>query len=297
MGVKPSVVAGVRCWGRRVVGLNNGSGFTQQAWPVQNTWGSSGYTVAGDFNGDGRTDIASANGGTIFVKQSTGSGFTNLAYSVSNTWGGDGWTYAGDFNQDGYSDIASPNGGSLYLKLGSPSGFNSTTWSISNVWGSRYYTRAGDFNADGRTDLASANGDKVHLKLNTGSGFTDLTWPVNNTWGGNDWLFVGDFNNDGSTDLASPNGANVIMKLRGEEQYCTVVNVNHYSGFVQCAFEYTGTGSSFWVQDSTNPWVPGAYGINVYGQREWCRALHPSDSTFPPWRTSSCERRRRWIPH
>jgi hypothetical protein len=82
-------------------------------------------------------------------------------------------------------------------------------------------------------------------------------------------------NGDGSTDLASPNGGNVILKLRGEEQYCTTVNVHHYSGWVQCAFQWTGQLGSFWVSDSTNPWVPGAYLFNFYGEREWCRSLHP----------------------
>ena len=35
---------------------------------MPNAWGGSGYTWAGDFNGDGKTDIASANGGSIYVQ-------------------------------------------------------------------------------------------------------------------------------------------------------------------------------------------------------------------------------------
>src|SRR4051812_20922898 len=40
-----------------------GLAFSHQSWPVSNYWGSSDYTWTGDFDGDGRTDIASANGG------------------------------------------------------------------------------------------------------------------------------------------------------------------------------------------------------------------------------------------
>ncbi len=93
------------------------NGFDTQTWTVPNAWGGSGYTWAGDFNGDGKTDIASANGGSIYVHLSTGSGFDNQTWTVPSAWGGSGYTWAGDFNGDGKTDIASANGGSIYVHL------------------------------------------------------------------------------------------------------------------------------------------------------------------------------------
>jgi len=79
-------------------------------------WGGSGYTFVGDFNGDGKDDIASASGGSIYLKLGSSSGFSSKTISVDNRWGGSGYTFVGDFNGDGKDDIASASGGSIYFK-------------------------------------------------------------------------------------------------------------------------------------------------------------------------------------
>jgi hypothetical protein len=265
------------------VKLNTGSGFSQQTWSVANTWGTAAYTVAGDFNGDGRTDIASASGTNVYVKYSTGSGFTSQTRSVTNQWGAAGWTFSGDFNRDGYADIASASGGSIFMKLGGASGFTSVTWPVPNTWGQAGYSWAGDFNGDGYTDLASAYQSQIYLKLSNGSSaFSAGTWSVGNPT----WLdistgyryFAGDFNSDGRADIAAPAGSSVWIAMNPAQQtppQCQTIEVFHYSGFVSCSFDFSGGFNSFFVPDTTNPWVPGKYMTNFSGQLEWCRAISP----------------------
>lgn len=172
-------------------------------WTVTNQWGADVWTLAGDFNGDGRTDIASAFNGTVYMKLNNGSGFTSTTWTTTNQWGANGYARAGDFDGDGKADIASPIGGTVYMKLTTGSGFVSQTWTATNQWGDAGYTFVGDYNGDGKSDFASASGTNVYMKLSTGSGFTSQTWTTTNLWGQPQWTVAGDFNGDGKTDLAT----------------------------------------------------------------------------------------------
>lgn len=188
--------------------------FDEVAWPVANAWGTANYMFAGDFNGDGKADIASANAGTVHMKLSTGSGFTSVNWPVANTWGSGGFTFAGDFNGDGKADIASANAGTVHMKISTGNGFTSANWPVLNQWGSQGFAAAGDFNNDGKMDIASANAGSIYLKLSTGTGFTTATtWTVANAYGTSGWFFGGDFTGDGFSDIASPNATAVYMKL------------------------------------------------------------------------------------
>ncbi|MCB1034610.1 MAG: VCBS repeat-containing protein, partial [Acidobacteria bacterium] len=92
-------------------------GMSSPTWLAANAWGGSDYTWADDFNGDGRTDLASAQSGNIRMKLATGSGFVSTTWPVVNLWGGGNYTRVADFNGDGLPDIASPSGGNVYMKL------------------------------------------------------------------------------------------------------------------------------------------------------------------------------------
>src|SRR5262245_33310010 len=81
-----------------------------QTWTVSGSWGANGFRRAGDFNGDGRTDLIGIEGATVHMKLSTGTGFameTWLVNDGSADWHNDSRkVLAGDFNCDGHDDLA-----------------------------------------------------------------------------------------------------------------------------------------------------------------------------------------------
>ena len=148
--------------------------FTSSTWyGASNQWGSGDYTYAGDFNGDGRADIASMYGSTAYMKLSTGSGFTSAAWPINGTWGGHGYTFAGDFNGDGLHDIATAIGNRVYLKYSTGTGFRyGGSQVVGGSWGGAPYTWVVRSSLSGKDEIATAVGDTIyfHSFQDTGGG-------------------------------------------------------------------------------------------------------------------------------
>ncbi len=224
-------LTGVSGWNTLPVALSNGNG----AFSVVNgyvgdfaSWAATPgvRVVNGDFNGDGRSDVALTGGSgwnTLPVATSNGNG----TFTVTNTFIGDFASWAatpsakvqvGDFNNDGRSDIA----------LTGVAGWNTLPVAFSNGNGSFAVTntfigdfaswaagggvkiQTGDVNGDGRSDVALTGGsgwNTLPVAFSNGNG----SFAVTNTFIGDyaSWaatpsakVQVGDFNNDGRTDLA-----------------------------------------------------------------------------------------------
>jgi len=123
------------------------------------------YSITGDFNGDGKTDIGlfDNDGGTWRFAFSDGECFVyDSAWDVEKFGGGDCAPLTGDFNGDGATDIgyASPTSaeGVFCIKLAKEdrSGFEDTAISgrTGLGWSSTY---SGDFNGDGLADILAFN--------------------------------------------------------------------------------------------------------------------------------------------
>jgi hypothetical protein len=201
-------------------------------------WASYGSTkLEGDFDGDGRTDIALTGPPewwTIPVAFSNGGG----TFKVTNRDAGE-FSYwasapgvarlAGDFNRDGRTDIALTGPGEWSTIPVAFSNGNGT-FTVTNYegvgefpgWASYCPTKVvGDFNGDGRADIALTGAEgwsTIPVAFSNGDG----TFTVTNHVGVGEfpgWAsapgvtkLAGDFNRDGRTDIA----------LTGAEGFVTI---------------------------------------------------------------------------
>jgi hypothetical protein len=192
--------------------IGNGmGGFTQVAGSPFAVGASPRSLTTGDFNNDGKPDIATANSNsnnvTILLNNGSGS-FTQALGSPISTGGTNPFAItSGDFNLDGKSDLAVGHliSNNVVILLGNGMGdFAPAAGSpIAGIFGARGI-QSGDFNVDGKPDLLvalSLGNALVTLKGNgTGSfAFTQLSIP-----GAPFALAVGDYNLDGKPDIATP---------------------------------------------------------------------------------------------
>ena len=156
--------------------LGNGSGgFTEAAGSPIGV-GSTPHSLAvGDFNLDGKPDIAVANANsdsvTILVGNGSG-GFTQAAGSPVGAGRTPLSVAVADFNLDGMPDLAvvnaRPNNVTILLGDGA-GGFIQASGSPVSVGIDPFDIAIGDFNLDGKPDFAAVNHDSnnVTIQLNT----------------------------------------------------------------------------------------------------------------------------------
>ncbi|PYI83116.1 MAG: hypothetical protein DME26_15695, partial [Verrucomicrobia bacterium] len=156
--------------------LGNGNGTFQAA--VNYAAGASPRSVAvGDFNGDGKVDLAVANYGSFVNGQFTGSTTSVLLGNGDGTFqpplnysagAGSLAVVVADFNGDGKPDLAVANDRSfnVSLLLGNGNGTFQAPLNFS-VGAIPRSVAVGDFNADSRPDLAVTVDGGVLIMLNT----------------------------------------------------------------------------------------------------------------------------------
>ncbi|MER5817430.1 FG-GAP-like repeat-containing protein [Streptomyces californicus] len=198
----------------------------------QSLW-SSGTAIRHDYNGDGRSDLATwydyADGGdalhTLLASPTGTFGEPAKSFSVGpdKYWADHMKFTTGDFNGDGRGDVAAFYGYddgrvNLFTWLSkADSGFNTPTssWSIpAGEWSfGRMTPRSGDFDGDGRDDIAVwydyADGrDRLWtFTANRQGGFNDpfasWTGPETGWTASKSKLVIGDFDADGRDDMAA----------------------------------------------------------------------------------------------
>jgi len=214
--------------------LGNGNGTFQTA--VNYAAGANpNYVAVGDFNGDGKSDlaVADANSNTVSILLGNGDGTfqTAVNYAVGS-WPSS--VAVGDFNGDGKADlaVADANSNTVSILLGNGDGTFQTAVNYA-VGNGPVSVVVGDFNGDGKADLTVANvntNSAVSVLLGNGNGTFQpaVNYPAGNLPAS---VAVGDFNGDGRVDLAVANyGGNNVSILLGNGNGTFQAAVNYAAG-------------------------------------------------------------------
>jgi dienelactone hydrolase len=192
------------------VRLGNGDGTfqTEVQYP---TAVSPNYPLVGDFNDDGKIDIAVlCESGVVSILLGNGDGtFQSHIDSPIDPGLHNFGMAAGDLNGDGKLDLVvgyqDPKSSSISVLLGNGDGtFRAPVdYSAGSEPGA---VAIADLNGDGKLDIVAANfgnfgGNTISVLLGNGDG-TFLPQVQYTTSGGPLWVVVADFNHDGKLDLA-----------------------------------------------------------------------------------------------
>ncbi|MCG3160515.1 MAG: hypothetical protein JMDDDDMK_01584 [Acidobacteria bacterium] len=188
------------------------------------------WAVIGDFNNDGKIDLAVATGSpngnpgpvpqnqNVAVLPGDGAGRFGAAINSSVSISAQGLARmgAGDFNNDGKLDVALLGFvGSLITMKGDGAGKFTELSTFNFFTGSIRGMALGDFNNDRRADVMLSNGNALFADTNG-----NLTAPRNIAGASGVSVVAEDFNGDGKTDAAFADaGATTMLFSRGGGEF------------------------------------------------------------------------------
>jgi dienelactone hydrolase len=198
--------------------LGNGDGTFQT--PLSYSAGQAPISVAaGDFNGDGKLDLAVANNGGTNVSVLLGNGDGTFQTAVSYATGSvPRFLAVGDLNGDGKLDLAVANSNGISVLLGNGDGTFQTAMNY-GAGSNPTSVALADLNADGKLDLAVTDQVTSSVAVLLGKGDGTFLAPVSYSAARvPNSVAVGDFNDDGRLDITVPDGATgaaaVLLQIR-----------------------------------------------------------------------------------
>lgn len=175
----------------------------------------------GDFNNDGKPDLAITNttDNTVTILLGNGDGTFTAAATVS-TGNAPSGVAVGQFTSNGQEDLAIVNSSdnTVTILMGNGDGTFTPTAAAPATGVSPHAIATGDFNGDGILDLAVANAsdNTVTILLGNGDGTFTAASTTASTGTSPSAVTVADFNGDGKLDLAVTNAsANTVTVLLG----------------------------------------------------------------------------------
>ena len=191
--------------------------------------------VLGDLNGDGVSDVVTANNVSNDVSVLIGNGDGSFRPAGSFGVGGQPQSVAlGDVNSDGISDIVTANtlGNDVSVLIGIGDG----TFQVAAAFvvGSQPQSVAlGDMNGDGKSDIVTANrsSDDISVLIGNGNG----TFQAASSYGVGETpqsVALADVNGDGANDLVTANLVGTVSVLIGNNDGTLQAAVSYGAGDV-----------------------------------------------------------------
>lgn len=243
------------------------TGATAPDFAPQRTFAAGGKPISvavGDFNGDGKPDVAIANsegpGNLSILLNTTPTGATTPTFAPQRSFAAGSGPYSpysvtvGDFNGDGKPDLAAANIGDTTVSVllnTTPTGATTSSFSAQRTFAARRNPSSvavGDFNGDGKPDLAVSNGDLADITL--GGSDNTVSVLLNTTPGGAATpsfapqrifatgvrphsVAVGDVNGDGRPDLAVANLESATVSVLLNSAVSVTISGSPATGTIQ----------------------------------------------------------------
>ena len=173
--------------------------------------------MAGDYNGDGHLDLATAGYFSNIVSVSLGNGDGSFQQPVSYKVGPTQIQViaTGDYNGDGHLDLAaaaafSPGGVSILLGIADGTFPQPQSYAVGS---DPFFSAAGDFNGDGHLDLVTTNIVSQDVSVLLGNGDGTFQPSVSYAVAYPNFILTADYNGDGHPDLAVTSSGGIAVLL------------------------------------------------------------------------------------
>jgi CSLREA domain-containing protein len=176
--------------------------------------GSVNTVATGDFNNDGKQDLAysEVTSASVKVRLGNGDGTFNAVPAIIGVGSGGYVMTAGDFNGDGKLDLATANSldNTITVALGTGAGTFTAGPTVTGLTGGQRGIAAADMNGDGKLDLVTVGSAQLYVLSGNGAGGFSVTTNFTLGASGGVDVAVGDITGDGKLDVVAahnPGGA------------------------------------------------------------------------------------------